>query len=100
MSSFLFLILNVNLENCFFLNRVLKHGQENETTVQSIVQTVAPSLMYTVDTDRRDSKWLSNCEAVSLSTASDILSFFLVEYEHIFVQTSTQLASLCNMNVM
>lgn len=67
----------------------MEHGQENGTTVQSIVETVAPSLIYTIDTGRRDSKWLSNCEAVSPTTASDILSICLVEYEHIFVETST-----------
>lgn len=74
---------------CRHLKRVLEHGQENGMTVQSIVETVAPSLMYTVDTGVGDSKRLSTFEAVLPSIASDILSICLVEYEHIFVETST-----------
>lgn len=66
----------------------MEHSQENRLTVQDIVEAVAPSLMYTVDSSSKDQELPSTFKAVSPKIACDILSICLVEYEHIFVETS------------
>lgn len=64
----------------------MEHTQENRLTVPDIVEAVAPSLMYTFDSSSKNQE--SPSEAVSTKIACDILSICLIEYEHIFVETS------------
>lgn len=73
-------------ENCF--NRALEHGPENGMTVQSVVEAVAPSLMYTVDPGKGNQKPRYKFKAISPDTASQIVSICLVEYKQIFPETS------------